>query len=91
MSSLVDQTVPGPTRDLIGYGRHAPRVVWPDNAKVAVSLVMNYEEGSEYSYPAGDERNEGLGEIPYSMDAGVPRPRDGVASSSTAAAPASGA
>ena len=58
-------------RDLIGYGRHAPRVVWPGNAKVAVSLVMNYEEGSEASFPSGDERNEGLGEIPYSMKPGV--------------------
>ena len=71
MSSLIDQTVPGPTRDLIGYGRHAPRVVWPDNAKVAVSLVMNYEEGSEASFPSGDERNEGLGEVPYAMKPGV--------------------
>ena len=34
---------------------------------VAVNLVVNYEEGSEYSKPAGDGRNEGLAEIPYTM------------------------
>jgi len=54
---LVDQDVPGPRRDLVGYGRRPPKVVWPDEAKVAVNLVVNYEEGSEYSIPAGDVRN----------------------------------
>ncbi len=55
----------GPARDLVGYGRDIPRVVWPNGAKIAVSLVVNYEEGSEYSLPAGDRRNEMLGEISY--------------------------
>ena len=32
------------------------------------SLVLNWEEGSEYSKFAGDERNEGLAEIPYAME-----------------------
>jgi peptidoglycan/xylan/chitin deacetylase (PgdA/CDA1 family) len=66
---LVDQDVPGPRRHFPGYGRHQPKVVWPNGAKVAVNLVVNYEEGSEYSKPAGDGRNEGLAEIPYTMDA----------------------
>ncbi len=66
---LVDQDVPGPRRDFVGYGRRQPKVVWPNGAKVAVNLVVNYEEGSEYSKPAGDGRNEGLAEIPYAMDA----------------------
>jgi peptidoglycan/xylan/chitin deacetylase (PgdA/CDA1 family) len=65
---LVDQDVPGPRRNLVGYGRRQPKVVWPNGAKVAVNLVVNYEEGSEYSKPAGDGRNEGLAEIPYVMD-----------------------
>jgi peptidoglycan/xylan/chitin deacetylase (PgdA/CDA1 family) len=65
---LVDQDVPGPRRHFPGYGRHQPNVVWPNEAKVAVNLVVNYEEGSEYSKPAGDGRNEGLAEIPYVMD-----------------------
>src|SRR5436309_4417039 len=70
---LIDQDIPGPKRDFVGYGRRQPKVVWPNNAKVAVNLVVNYEEGSEYSKPAGDERNEGQGEFNYVMD---PRYRD---------------
>src|SRR5918911_3704850 len=62
---LIDQDVPGPKRDFVGYGRHVPRVLWPNNAKVALNIVVNYEEGSEYSKPAGDNRNEDLGEIAY--------------------------
>jgi peptidoglycan/xylan/chitin deacetylase (PgdA/CDA1 family) len=59
----------GPGRDYIGYGRTPPKVVWPDGAHVAVQLAVNYEEGSDYSFTAGDGRNESaLGEISYSMD-----------------------
>lgn len=65
---LIDKDVPGPKRDFAGYGRRPPKVVWPNNAKVAVNLVVNYEEGSEYAKPAGDERNEGLAEINYALD-----------------------
>jgi peptidoglycan/xylan/chitin deacetylase (PgdA/CDA1 family) len=65
--SLVDHDVPGPKRNFVGHGRDLPKVVWPDGAMVAVNLVVNYEEGSEYSIPAGDERNEGLAEISYVM------------------------
>ena len=39
--------MPGPERDLVGYGRRPPAVGWPGGARVAVSLVLNYEEGSE--------------------------------------------
>jgi peptidoglycan/xylan/chitin deacetylase (PgdA/CDA1 family) len=70
---LVDRDVPGPRRDFVGYGRKPPRVVWPDQANVAINLVVNYEEGSEYSMPAGDGRNEGLAEINYVLD---PKYRD---------------
>ena len=65
---LVDQDIPGPRRDFVGHGRRPPQVEWPNGAKVAVNLVVNYEEGSEYSKPAGDGRNEGLAEIQYVMD-----------------------
>lgn len=65
---LVDRDIAGPKRNFVGYGRQTPRVVWPEGAKVAVNLVVNYEEGSEYSKPAGDDRNEGLAEINYSME-----------------------
>jgi peptidoglycan/xylan/chitin deacetylase (PgdA/CDA1 family) len=53
----------GPKRDLVGYGRRLPRAVWPGNAKVAVNIVVNYEEGSEYTVSGGDGQNEGLGEV----------------------------
>ena len=61
---LVDQDVPGPKRDLVGYGRRIPKVTWPNGARVAVNLVVGYEEGSEYSHPAGDGRSEIVGEFP---------------------------
>jgi peptidoglycan/xylan/chitin deacetylase (PgdA/CDA1 family) len=48
----------GPSRDFIGYGRDAPSIEWPQKARLAISLVVNYEEGSEYNYPDGDNRNE---------------------------------
>lgn len=60
----------GPGRDLVGYGREAPRVEWPGGARVAVSLVLNYEEGSERSFAFGDGRNEGLGEVSRAVDPG---------------------
>jgi peptidoglycan/xylan/chitin deacetylase (PgdA/CDA1 family) len=65
--------VPGPERDFVGYGRRIPKVTWPNNARVAISLVVNYEEGSEYSHPNGDGRNDGLVEMTYAMD---PKYRD---------------
>ena len=60
--------VPGPERGFVGYGRHVPKVKWPNDARIAISIVINYEEGSEYSYPNGDGRNDGLTEVIYSMD-----------------------
>lgn len=58
------------SRDLIGFGRDRPKVRWPDDARVAVSLVLNYEEGSELCVGDGDPEGERLGEFVYpSMDA----------------------
>ncbi len=51
------------TRDLVGYGLSPPRMAWPGGAKVAVSLVVNYEEGAELSVEAGDPENERVGEV----------------------------
>ena len=34
-------------RDLIGYGARAPHPHWPGEARIAVSLVLNYEEGGD--------------------------------------------
>ena len=61
------QMRPGTERNFVGYGRDIPRVRWPNGARLALNLVVNYEEGSEYNIPDGDGRNEGYGEIAYTM------------------------
>ena len=60
--------VAGPKRDFVGYGRHVPKARWPNDARVAINLVVNYEEGSEYGHGNGDGRNDGLTEVIYAMD-----------------------
>src|SRR6187402_1827098 len=49
-------------RNLIGYGATPPRVRWPGDARVAISLVVNYEEGSENLLQDGIGRREMMGE-----------------------------
>lgn len=49
-------------RDLRGYGGKYPEVNWPGGARVAVSVVLNIEEGAELAISAGDERNESIHE-----------------------------
>ena len=46
-------------RDFAGYGAEPPHAGWPGNARIAVNFVINFEEGSELSYPAGDGVSEG--------------------------------
>ncbi len=60
-----DQVVPGGPRDLVGYGEFPPHIKWRGGAKVAVQVVLNYEEGSEKSYPMGDNENDYLAELPF--------------------------
>jgi len=63
---------PGPPRDFTGYGRDVPEARWPGGARVAVSLVMNWEEGSELSYWFGDAANpQGLSESSATTGPGV--------------------
>ncbi len=45
-------------RDLRGHGRTPPHAAWPNNAKLAVQFVINYEEGGEYSVLHGDRHSE---------------------------------
>lgn len=47
-------------RDLIGYGAHAPHPRWPDDARIAVSVVLNYEEGGEACVLHGDAHSESV-------------------------------
>src|SRR5437588_5545244 len=49
-------------QDLVGYGRNPPSFSWPGDARVAINVVLVYEEGSEYSVLWGDKRNDGWGE-----------------------------
>ena len=47
----------------MGYGANPPAIPWPNGARLAVSVVVNYEEGSEYSHAMGDAHQEGLTEF----------------------------
>jgi peptidoglycan/xylan/chitin deacetylase (PgdA/CDA1 family) len=50
-------------RDFKGYGAALPAVRWPHGARLAVSFVLNFEEGAEFSVADGDARNEGVYEV----------------------------
>ena len=52
-----------PTRDLIGYGAQPPQIIWPNGARVAVSVVVNFEEGAENQVGDGDPVSERVGEV----------------------------
>ena len=45
-------------RDFIGYGQNPPHANWPNNAKLAVQFVINYEEGGENCILNGDASSE---------------------------------
>ncbi len=50
-------------RDFVGYGAEPPRVGWPGGARIAINLVVNYEEGSENRFEDGCARRETAGEV----------------------------
>lgn len=61
-----------PARDLVGYGRQRPQGTWPNGARLAISLVINYEEGSERSLAMGDLDQESMTEWgSYAIPAGT--------------------
>ena len=45
-------------RDMVGYGQKLPKVEWPNHAKLALQIVLNYEEGSENCVLHGDKTSE---------------------------------
>ena len=45
-------------RDLRGYGETPPDPQWPGGAKIAVQIVLNYEEGGENNILHGDAASE---------------------------------
>ena len=60
--------IPGPPRELVGYGPNPPRIRWKDDAKVAINIVINYEEGSELTFAMGDGENDGMHELPFDVE-----------------------
>ena len=56
---MVNFPLPDPyPRDLIGYGRNPPHPHWPQQARIAVQFVINYEEGGENCILHGDAASE---------------------------------
>ena len=61
------------SRDLKGYGANPPNPHWPGGARLAVQIVLNYEEGGENCVLHGDASSEAfLSEIVNAQ------PREGV-------------
>ncbi len=46
------------SRNLIGYGSLGKKISWPNNAKLALQIVLNYEEGAENCILNGDKYSE---------------------------------
>ena len=46
------------SRDLIGYGVKGKKISWPNNARLALQIVLNYEEGGENCVLNGDKYSE---------------------------------
>jgi len=46
------------TRNMIGYGSKGIKIIWPNNARIAVQIVLNYEEGAENCVLNGDKNSE---------------------------------
>lgn len=45
-------------RDFVGYGGNPPDPQWPGDARIAISFVLNYEEGGENTVLNGDAGSE---------------------------------
>lgn len=57
-------------RDFLGYGLEEKQWFWPNNAKIAINFVINYEEGSELSPLNGDAEAETSGaDFPFTAKA----------------------
>jgi len=45
-------------RNMIGYGAKGKSISWPNNARLALQIVLNYEEGGENCVLNGDKYSE---------------------------------
>ncbi len=52
-------------RDFVGYGGNPPKVEWPGGARLALNIVINYEEGSELGALESDQQREMVAEFIY--------------------------
>jgi putative urate catabolism protein len=55
-------------RDLVGYSHHPPDPRWPGGARLALQIVLNYEEGGERSILHGDPESEAFLQEVVSME-----------------------
>ncbi|MDJ0685747.1 MAG: polysaccharide deacetylase family protein [Alphaproteobacteria bacterium] len=62
------------TRDLVGYQGRWPDFTWPNGKRLAVSIVVNFEEGAEQQVLDGDSTNERIGEVISVVPEGRPDP-----------------
>ena len=46
------------SRNMIGYGSNGLKISWPNNSRIAVQIVLNYEEGAENCVLNGDKHSE---------------------------------
>ena len=58
-------------RDLVGYDGQWPSISWPGGRKLAVSVVVNFEEGAELQVGDGDPVSERMGEVISVVEPGV--------------------
>lgn len=65
---LLKPTQPPRDRDLKGYAGAPPDPRWPGQARVAVSFVVNFEEGAEFTVSEGDAVNEGIYEVDHRLE-----------------------
>jgi len=62
------------SRDLIGYAGVWPDLTWPNGTRLAVSVVLNFEEGAEQQVLDGDPVTERIGEVISVVPEGRPDP-----------------
>lgn len=67
---MTQNSTSSPRRFGDGHARN-PSLRWPNGAGLAVSFVLNIEEGAEFSLTSGDDRNEGVHEAVNQL-VGVP-------------------
>jgi peptidoglycan/xylan/chitin deacetylase (PgdA/CDA1 family) len=65
---IVETRVEPGHRDFSGYAGAPPDPRWPGAAKVAVSFVVNFEEGAEFAVSEGDGLNEGIYEVDHRIE-----------------------